>query len=87
MSYLTTEPLRIKEIKIAERGVLVMEQKSIFVKKFGRLIEFGSVAKSESILGHKLTVHCGLVLLVIQYRVVALKTQFCCKLTRQVFES
>lgn len=84
---LTTEPLRIKEVKVSKRGVLIMKQKSVFVKKFRGLIEFGSVAKAESELGHQLAVHGGLVLFVIQYRVVTLNTQFCRKLTGQVFES
>ena len=84
---ITTEPLRIKKVKVSERGVFVMEQESVFVEEFSRLIEFGSVAKSESKFGHQLTGHGGLVLLVIEHRIITLNTQFCRQLTRQVFES
>ena len=69
---LTTKPLRIEEVKITESGVFVVEQETIFVQKFGRLIELGPVAEFQLVLGPQLARYGRLELLLIQDRIASL---------------
>lgn len=80
------QPLRVQEIEISQRCVVVMEQNTVFVQEHRRLLQFGRISERLEIqVVHFLVDHL-LESLLIQHRVGANMLQICTDIFDDIFQ-
>ena len=69
------EPLRVQEVEVAQRGVVVVQQEAVLVQELGRLAQLGLVTELEAEPRLHLAVDGLRELVPVEHRVVALPAQ------------